>query len=75
MTAGAADSEACPLGMSRDDCRQHSVSGFVIRETGLSQLIFISHHSLCDLRLSPLCLQRRSKLLERTVCCVDCFVL
>lgn len=35
MTAGAADSEACPLGVNPDDCRQHAVSGFVVRETSL----------------------------------------
>ncbi len=76
LTAGAADFEACPLGVNPDDCCQHSVSGFVVRETSFSQLIFISHHSLCDLKLSPLCLQGKvPSLLERTTCCVNCFAL
>jgi hypothetical protein len=52
MTAGAADSAACPLGVNPDDCLQHPVAGFAVRETSLSQLIVISQHSLCDLELS-----------------------
>ena len=60
MTAGAADSEACPLGVTPDDCPQHAVSGFVVREMSLSQLLLLSHHSHCDLKLSPLCSQQRS---------------
>ncbi len=59
MTAGAADYEACPLGVNPDDRCEGAVSGFVVREMSLSQLILISCHSHCDLKLSPLYLQKR----------------